>query len=98
MAHMGRPEYAEVLAPAAEHPGARLDTTMAFTDFTEGFTPFPAAERGRLADPEDRVPPGTDFPDVPYPYAHQLHALERLEPGDDWVRAVCHGNASALFR
>ncbi|MEU1484972.1 amidohydrolase family protein [Streptomyces sp. NPDC005752] len=98
VAHMGMPEYAEFLGLAAVYPGVRLDTTMAFTDFTEGLTPFPAAERGRLADLGDRILLGTDFPNIPYPYAHQLHALERLGLGDAWLRAVCHGNASELFR
>nr|WTB32361.1 amidohydrolase [Streptomyces sp. NBC_00830] len=61
------------------------------------FTPFPVAERGRLADLGDRILLGTDFPNIPYPYVHQLHALERLELGDDWLRAVCYGNAHAMF-
>ena len=30
-------------------------------------------------------------------YVDQLHALERLELGPDWLRAVCHGNAVKLF-
>lgn len=97
VAHMGMPEYAEFLTLAETYREVRLDTTMAFTDFTEAFTPFPAAERGRLAALGDRVLLGTDFPNIPYPYAHQLHALERLELGDDWLRAVCHDNAKALF-
>lgn len=98
VAHMGMPEYPEFLALAEAYPGVRLDTTMAFTDFSEGFTPFPAGERGRLADLGDRILLGTDFPNIPYPYVHQLHALERLGLGDAWLRAVCHGNASELFR
>ncbi|MFJ5813816.1 amidohydrolase family protein [Streptomyces sp. NPDC093108] len=97
VAHLGMPEYTEFLALAETYPRVRLDTTMAFTDFTEDFAPFPPAERGRLAALGDRILLGTDFPNIPYPYAHQLHALERLELGDDWLRAVCHGNASALF-
>ncbi|WP_406740089.1 amidohydrolase family protein [Streptomyces atratus] len=97
VAHMGMPEYAEFLALAETYPRVRLDTTMAFTDFTDDFAPFTPAERGRLAALGDRILLGTDFPNIPYPYAHQLHALERLELGDDWLRAVCYGNASALF-
>ncbi|MFF8710389.1 amidohydrolase family protein [Streptomyces sp. NPDC015184] len=97
VAHMGMPEYTDFLDLAERYPRVRLDTTMAFTDFTEDFTPFPAAELGRLAALGDRILLGTDFPNIPYPYAHQLHALERLGLGDDWLRAVCHGNASALF-
>ncbi|MDF6019910.1 amidohydrolase family protein [Streptomyces sp. JH34] len=97
VAHMGMPEYAEFLALAEAYPGVRLDTTMAFTDFTEDLTPFPADEIKRLGDLEDRILLGTDFPNIPYPYVHQLHALERLGLGDAWLRAVCHGNASELF-
>ncbi|MEU8704230.1 amidohydrolase family protein [Streptomyces sp. NPDC048565] len=97
VAHMGMPEYAEFLALAAAHPEVRLDTTVAFTDFAESFMPFPAGLRGRLADLGDRILLGTDFPNIPYPYAHQLHALERLGLGDAWLRAVCHDNASRLF-
>ncbi|WP_406094611.1 amidohydrolase family protein [Streptomyces sp. NBC_01013] len=97
VAHMGMPEYAEFLTLVETYPEVRLDTTMAFTDFTEGFSPFPAAERGRLAAFGDRILLGTDFPNIPYPYAHQLHALERLGLGDDWLRAVCHDNAKELF-
>jgi predicted TIM-barrel fold metal-dependent hydrolase len=27
----------------------------------------------------------------------QLHALERLDLGEDWLRAMCHDNAAWLF-
>ncbi|MFF9321027.1 amidohydrolase family protein [Streptomyces sp. NPDC014735] len=97
VAHMGMPEYAEFLALAETYSEVRLDTTMVFTDFVRELSPFPVAERGRLAALGDRILLGTDFPNIPYPYAHQLHALERLELGDDWLRAVCHENARALF-
>ncbi|WP_299530304.1 amidohydrolase family protein [uncultured Streptomyces sp.] len=97
VAHLGMPEYAEFLELAERYPQIRLDTTMAFTDFSEKFAPFPAADRGRLADLGDRVLLGSDFPNIPYPYAHQLRSLERLDLGDDWLRAVCRENAVALF-
>ena len=93
---MGMPEYADFLDLAERYDEVRLDTTMAFTDFTERFAPFPEEEQRRLADLGDRILLGTDFPNIPYPYVHQLHALERLGLGDDWLRAVCHENAAAL--
>lgn len=40
---------------------------------------------------------GSDFPNIPYAYAHQLDALARLDLGDDWLWAVCWGNATAMF-
>lgn len=97
VAHMGMPEYSDFLGLAERYREVRLDTTMAFTDFSERLSPFPQGELGRLADLGDRIVLGTDFPNIPYGYAHQLEALERLGLGDDWLRAVCHGNAERLF-
>jgi uncharacterized protein len=97
VAHVGMPEYEEFLGIAERYRQVRLDTTMAFTDFTETFMPFPRRALPRLAALGDRVLLGSDFPNIPYPYVHQLHALERLGLGDAWLRAVCHDNAAALF-
>ena len=41
---------------------------------------------------------GSDFPSIPYPYAHQLQALHRLDLGEDWLRAVLWHNGARLFR
>ncbi|MFF2849893.1 amidohydrolase family protein [Streptomyces sp. NPDC058001] len=97
VAHLGMPEYADFLDLAERYPEVRLDTTMAFTDFSEEMSPFPRAELGRLADLGDRVLLGTDFPNIPYPYVHQLDALEGLGLGSEWLRAVCYGNGARLF-
>ncbi|MFJ2734101.1 MULTISPECIES: amidohydrolase family protein [unclassified Streptomyces] len=97
VAHMGMPEYEEFLDLAERYGQVRLDTTMAFTDFTEGFMPFPRRALPRLEALGDRVLLGSDFPNIPYPYVHQLHALERLKLGPEWLRAVCHDNAAELF-
>ncbi|WP_245984392.1 amidohydrolase family protein [Streptomyces tateyamensis] len=97
VAHLGMPEYAEFLDLAEEYDELRLDTTMAFTDFAERLMPFPRPDLPRLAALGDRVLLGSDFPNIPYPYLHQLQALERLGLGDDWLRAVCHDNAAELF-
>jgi hypothetical protein len=98
VAHLGMPEYAEFLTLAERYPGVMLDTTMAFTPFIdEAGAPFPAAELPRLRGLGDRVLLGTDFPNIPYTYADALEALERTGLGTDWLRAVCHDNAAALF-
>ncbi|MFD0720455.1 amidohydrolase family protein [Streptomyces globosus] len=97
VAHMGMPEYGDFLDLAERHPGVHLDTTMAFTDFSAQFGTFPPGDLGRLADLGDRILLGTDFPNIPYPYEHQLDALERLGLGDAWLRAVCHDNGARLF-
>ncbi|HWH31197.1 MAG TPA: amidohydrolase family protein [Egibacteraceae bacterium] len=97
VAHMGMPEYEDFLAMAERYPRVHLDTTMAFTDFVEARSPFPPGLRSRLADLADRVLLGSDFPNTPYPYAHQVEALLRLDLGDYWLRRVLHDNADGLI-
>jgi uncharacterized protein len=97
VAHLGMPEYEDFLALAERYPEVRLDTTMAFTDFGERFGAFPRRALPRLTDLGDRVLLGSDFPNIPYPYGEQLHALERLGLGESWLRAVCHDNGAELF-
>ena len=97
VAHLGSPEYAEFLELAEHYENVRLDTTMAFTDFFEADAPFPRGLRPRLLDLAGKILLGSDFPNIPYPYAHQLEALERLDLGEDWLRRVCWANAAALL-
>ena len=97
IAHMGMPEYAEHLALAETYPNVHLDTTMAFTPFVEGMMPLDPSLRPRLAALQDRIVLGSDFPNIPYEYAVQLESLERLDLGDDWLRAVCYHNGARLI-
>jgi predicted TIM-barrel fold metal-dependent hydrolase len=97
IAHMGMPEYAEHLALAETYPNVHLDTTMAFTPFVEAMMPFDPSLRPRLAALQDRIVLGSDFPNIPYEYAVQLESLERLDLGDDWLRAVCYYNGARLL-
>ncbi|MFI5528395.1 amidohydrolase family protein [Kitasatospora sp. NPDC051853] len=97
VAHLGLPEYREFLELAERHPGVHLDTTMAFTEFSEELAPYPRELLPRLADLGDRVLLGSDYPNIPYPYVAQLRALAGLGLGDDWLRAVCHDNGARLF-
>ena len=100
IAHAGAPEYAEFLALAEAHERVALDTTMAFTDFfSEMGGVYPAELLPRLRDLglAGKVLLGSDFPNIPYPYAHQLEALTRLDLGDDWLRAVCWDNGRAFI-
>jgi len=102
VAHLGAPEYAEFLALAEQYDATRLDTTMVFTDFFDGEGGFPADLLPRLVELGDRILLGSDFPTIPYPYAHQLESLERLHashPGldEDWLRKVCWSNAVGIF-
>jgi uncharacterized protein len=97
LAHMGAPEYPEFVEIAARNERVYLDTTMVFTDFFEEMAPFPRDLVSRIGELQDKVLLGSDFPNIPYPYGHQLRALERLGLGEDWLRAVCWHNAHALL-
>jgi hypothetical protein len=97
IAHLGMPEYEEHLRLAESYPNVHLDTTMACTPFTEAMMPFPRELRARLGALPDRIVLGSDFPNIPYEYAVQLESLERLELGDEWLRAVCWDNGVRLL-
>lgn len=97
IAHLGMPEYEEFLDLAARYPRVHLDTTMAFTDFVEARMPFPMDLRPKLLDLGERVLLGSDFPNTPYPYAHQIEALQRLDLGDAWLSRVLFRNAERLL-
>ncbi|MEU4515693.1 amidohydrolase family protein [Nonomuraea wenchangensis] len=99
IAHLGMPEYDPFFELALRYERVALDTTMAFTDFSERGMPFPGRLRPELLDLglAGKVILGSDFPTIPYPYAHQLDALARLDLGEDWLRAVCWRNGQAVI-
>ena len=98
IAHAGAPEYAEFLDLAERCEGVGLDTTMVFTDFfdeVEGAYPPALLPRLRDLGLAGKVYLGTDFPNIPYPYAHQVDARARLAHGDHRRRAGCGGAGGA---
>jgi len=99
IAHMGAPDYEAFMRLAAEYERVALDTTMIFTDFFDAIAPFPASALPVVRDLglAGKVLLGSDFPNLPYPYARQLAGLARLGLGEPWLRAVCWENPAALF-
>jgi predicted TIM-barrel fold metal-dependent hydrolase len=98
VAHMGMPEYTEFLDLAVRFDQVRLDTTMAFTPFTESTMPFPRSDAHRLQAMGDRILFGSDFPNIPYGYVDAIRTLTDLPGVDDaWLRNVLHDNAARLF-
>lgn len=97
IAHMGGAEYEEFLHLALRYSRVHLDTTMTFTNDTAGIGWYPPQLLPLLEANPDRVVLGTDFPNIPHPYAHQIEALVRLDLGDEWLRAVCHDNGARLL-
>lgn len=98
IAHMGAPEYEPFLALAERYDEVRLDTTMAFTDFFSALGgDFPDDALPRLRDLGEKVLFGSDFPNIPYPFEHQVEVLEALDLGDEWLSRVLWANAARLF-
>jgi predicted TIM-barrel fold metal-dependent hydrolase len=99
VAHLGAPDYGPFLRMAADYERVALDTTMVFTGFFDKLAPFPA---GALPLARDlglagKILLGSDFPNIPYPYARQLSGLAGLGLGQEWLRKVCWDNPVALF-
>jgi hypothetical protein len=97
IAHCGAPDYAEHLALVRRHPNVHIDTTMVGTPYMNGFAPLSPEVIAQLGDLQDRVVLGADFPNIPYPYAEQIAALDSFGLGDDWLRAVCWDNGARLI-
>jgi predicted TIM-barrel fold metal-dependent hydrolase len=70
-----------------------------FTGFFDKLAPFPAGSLplARELGVAGKILLGSDFPNIPYPYARQLAGLARLGLGDDWLRRVCWDNPVAIF-
>lgn len=95
IAHMGAPEFGAFFDLAEKYDNVRLDTTMVFVDFFA--IEFPADLTPRLRDLQPKILFGSDFPNIPYAYAHQVEGLIRLDLGDDWLRDVMWHNGVELL-
>jgi hypothetical protein len=90
VAHLGAGEFGDFLALAHRRPHTWLDTTMAFTGFMQRLCPFPPAllPAVRTLASDGRVLFGSDFPNIPYPFAHQVEVLADL--GLDMPEVLWH--------
>ncbi|MFC7343109.1 amidohydrolase family protein [Saccharopolyspora griseoalba] len=102
LAHAGMPDYLAALELVERYPRVHVDTTMVGVEFSERTSPLPSDWPERLAAHPDRVVLGTDYPNIPYPYAEQLAAIagwaeadDRL--GADFLRAVLHDTPGRLL-
>lgn len=102
IAHAGLPEYDATLRLLDRFANVHLDTTMVGTAYTQRFAPVPEDWPARLAAVADRVALGTDFPNIPYPYHHQLAAIASWAAADDrlgvpFLRSVLHDVPARLL-
>ena len=77
IAHLGAGEFGEFLDIAESRPLTWLDTTMGLTDFMQAMRPYPPDRLPQLRSlsAQGKVLFGSDFPNIPYPYAHQVQVL-----------------------
>lgn len=99
VAHLGMPEEQEFLDMASRYPRLGLDLTMVGTDFMEQMH---ALDRSLLPRVEElgldgRIHFGSDFPNIPYPYDHQIEVILRWGMGSEWLRHVLWLNTARLL-
>jgi predicted TIM-barrel fold metal-dependent hydrolase len=102
LAHAGMPDFVDALHLVHSYENVHLDTTMVGTPFSQRFAPLPDDWAARLADVADRVVFGSDFPNIPYPYAEQVRAVVGWAAADDrlgpaFVRSVLHDAPARLL-
>ena len=98
VAHLGMPEYARVPRPGRRYERVHLDTTMAFTDFTEQRMPFPRELLPAAGRPAGPGRAGQRLPEHAVPVrCTSSRRWPRLDLGDDWLRAVLHDNGARLL-
>ena len=90
--HLGFDDTPRFEAMLAEYPDLYLDTTMVVGAFFER-----QPDVGILRRHPDRILYGTDFPNIPYEWDHELKALRslKLPPRDE--EEILSGNALRLF-
>lgn len=103
LAHAGMPDYGAAVTLAGRYRNVYLDTTMVGTAFAEETMPLPADWCSRMVDLGDRIVLGTDFPNVPHPYAEQLAAIAGWAAADDrlgtpFLRRALHDTPARLLR
>lgn len=103
LAHAGMPEFGAALDLVHRYERVHLDTTMVGVPFSLSYAPLPHDWAARLVAVADRVVLGTDFPNIPYPYAEQLRAIAGWAAADGrlgspFLRSVLHDAPARLLR
>lgn len=97
IAHMGLPDYQQFAELASRAPNVYLDTTMVGTDYMQQIAPLPTGFQDTMAQLDDKIVLGTDFPTIPHSYSHQLEVLHRWDLGDAWMRKVLWENPKRIL-
>jgi len=65
---------------------------------SEQMVPLPEDWRSRIAGMTDRIVLGSDFPNIPYPYEVQLHAIRSWGLDAAAEQAILHDNGARLLQ
>lgn len=97
IAHAGLPDYLDFARLAAEHPNVYLDTTMVGTAYMQQLAPLPQGYLQLVSGLSHKIVLGSDFPNIPYSYSHQIQALESWGLGPAWMRNVLYHTPKMLL-
>lgn len=90
--HLGHDEWPDFAALTRDAPHLHLDTSMALAGFLDHTPSLKALEAVA-----DRLLFGTDFPNLPYPWGHELKILLELGFAPETLAALTRGNATRLL-
>lgn len=90
--HLGMDQWREFLALCHDSENLYLDTTMAVSGYLTDDVPSAAD----LLPVADRILFGTDFPNLPYPWARERVWLETLGLPEPALEGILRGNALRL--
>ena len=95
IAHCGAVEYQEYAALADSHPNVYFDTAMncVHTHVFEQNCPG----RGFFERFGERILFGTDFPNIPYDYGHQIDGVRKFALDPETEAGIFGGNAERLL-
>ena len=99
LAHAGMPEFDLAFDLVKRNPNVYIDTTMVGVEVSP---PLPGDFVPWLVDHTDRVVLGTDYPNIPHEYAHQISVIAGWAEANDqlgvsFLRAVLHDTPARLL-
>jgi predicted TIM-barrel fold metal-dependent hydrolase len=90
--HLGIDEHADYRRLIEKYDNLWLDTAMAVTDYFPGYSPPPLHDM-RI----DRIMYGTDFPNIPYAWDHEIKRIQKLNLPEASLERLMGKNAMDFF-
>ena len=96
VAHLGSEDFPLYLTYAQDFP-LSFDTAMVGVDWAN-FGKLDETLQSLVRKHADRIVFGSDFPNIPYPWEHQVETVRSWGLTTEQEDAVFYGNAASLFR